>query len=846
MNLTTTTKSLTAVLLAGALISVYVPDNCFASAQGHAALQGGQGAPPASGGSGLAVRVATHPDEAQANVIKDDLIKEGFTLAKVQRAAQGQYEVVIPEIASRAQAEGVVADLIKSGYATSVEIVTPGVSPMAGLPSAAAEKVYRVEVAQFDSAEQATQASEVLRAESFVNFDIEEASGKHLLMVGTFRNEADAIQLVSEVKEAGFALATVVSRERMGGQTTGAQADLSALPADQQAPTREILEMAEKVANGQATSAEMQQLRSRIQQLNQSQRNILNQQEQNRAQEQSLAVKVFPLYREFDQALKNKNYDQAESILAQVRQIDPDNTHLARRTEVLQRERTGTSAAAPPGATGTIADPEAVQKTLNEARAAELSGNRPEARAKYQAVLAMDPANVEAKGKVAELSAPLATGAPADAAATEPAKGLDPKLLYGGGGLLALIILFLVWKKLSGRKDEPISTGMPAATNQYNFDVNAGDPLAESTAATTDFSAGSMSTQFDTPGLAGAGLGSGGMDNFSSIPVITADDEEEAPAPKPRKPVPAAPAEPESESVSLDDLGIDMSAVGTTDDSVALDTPEAPAQDDSVVSINLDEEAPFSDSRTYLSQTPVDIPSAPAPAASKSADDDLEALLKGTFAGGAQDEVAPKPVPDSGVDLSFAETAGPAVVFEESFDNEPTGSTPANWRGEYDYATLSITESDEPGHAKCLVFSKTEGVGSATYHLTFPNASGRVTAEFDIRCDEKNKFLLGFYLEKDEDFKQSVHTIIHQLDPSSPASLRLQGEATPYSMGTWKHVRFEVDLVAGTTTGYLDGEKVVDSAVLASPPEYLNTLSIRDNLATTGTLYLDNIRITEG
>jgi hypothetical protein len=44
---------------------------------------------------------------------------------------------------------------------------------------------------------------------------------------------------------------------------------------------------------------------------------------------------------------------------------------------------------------------------------------------------------------------------------------------------------------------------------------------------------------------------------------------------------------------------------------------------------------------------------------------------------------------------------------------------------------------------------------------------------------------------------------------------------------------------------WLNDNQVVNNQALANVPEYLNTLSIRDNLATTGMLYLDNIRITQ-
>jgi len=188
-----------------------------------------------------------------------------------------------------------------------------------------------------------------------------------------------------------------------------------------------------------------------------------------------------------------------------------------------------------------------------------------------------------------------------------------------------------------------------------------------------------------------------------------------------------------------------------------------------------------------------------------------------------------------------------SVVFEQTFDDEEVGSPPRGWQGEYEYATLVVDASNPAPNSKaCLKFEKRTGAGSAHYVCHFPKVSGIVIVEFDIRCDEKNKYLLGFYIEKDEDFKQSVHTIIHRLDSRSQPTLRVQGEPVPYDLGTWRHVKYELNLLTGLVTAYVDGQEIVREAKLATNPAYVNTLSIRDNLATTGVLYLDNIRIYKG
>lgn len=188
--------------------------------------------------------------------------------------------------------------------------------------------------------------------------------------------------------------------------------------------------------------------------------------------------------------------------------------------------------------------------------------------------------------------------------------------------------------------------------------------------------------------------------------------------------------------------------------------------------------------------------------------------------------------------------ANNGLYFEQTFEEETTGKQPRGWQGEYDYATLLVDDqSPAQGSGRCLKFEKRSGAGSANYVCQFPKASGRVIVEFDMRCDDKNKYLLGFYIEKDEDFKQSVHTIVHRTDTKSQPSLRIQGEPIPYELGTWRHIKYDLNLLAGLVNAFVDGLQVVKDAKLPTNPAYVNTLSIRDNLATVGVLLLDNIRI---
>lgn len=210
---------------------------------------------------------------------------------------------------------------------------------------------------------------------------------------------------------------------------------------------------------------------------------------------------------------------------------------------------------------------------------------------------------------------------------------------------------------------------------------------------------------------------------------------------------------------------------------------------------------------------------------------------------GTQPHTAPAPEP-SGATPQPVKQTDPNIFYQQDFEDEEVGVKPKNWNGDYEYAALAVAENDTGGQSKkCLRFEKKSGVGSAYYSCRFPNAGGRIAVEFDIRCDDKNKYLLGFYIEKDEDFRQSIHTIVHRTNSSANPTLRIQNESTPYEFGTWKHIRFEIDLPRHLIDGYADDQPIAMGVRLNSCPKVINTLSIRDNLATTGVLMIDNIKI---
>ncbi|GEM_PF-4450034 len=184
------------------------------------------------------------------------------------------------------------------------------------------------------------------------------------------------------------------------------------------------------------------------------------------------------------------------------------------------------------------------------------------------------------------------------------------------------------------------------------------------------------------------------------------------------------------------------------------------------------------------------------------------------------------------------------VVFLERFERAPLGEQPAPWKGTYPYATLTVENDDPPrGTSAYVSFRKREGEGKAYFSMQFPTVSGVISIEYDLRCNDKNKYLLGFFVEKDEDFQQSIHTKILRPEAQTTPQILLQGEKAPYLLGSWAHIKYVVNLNEGKVDGYIDATHIARGLHLPQAPKYLNTLSFRDHSQTVGDLAIANIAI---
>ncbi len=182
---------------------------------------------------------------------------------------------------------------------------------------------------------------------------------------------------------------------------------------------------------------------------------------------------------------------------------------------------------------------------------------------------------------------------------------------------------------------------------------------------------------------------------------------------------------------------------------------------------------------------------------------------------------------------------------ELAFEDDQLGQHPTGWEGDYEYASLTV-ESATPskGSNQYLCFQKREGRGKALYSYRFSEVSGgKVEIRFDLCCSEKNKFLLGFYIENQSDPKQSIHTKILLSEAQTTPTIHMHGESAPYLLGSWANIRYVIDLDEAKVDGYIDNTHVARDLPLQPNPGRFDTLSIRDNINATGVLLLNNIRV---
>ncbi len=535
------------------------------------------------------------------------------------------------------------------------------------------------------------------------------------------------------------------------------------------------------------------------------------------------------------------NFDEASRLLADWERADPLNLLIPAQQDEISRRRAAPPAAttAAPTATTMAVPPatdvprETFESLSAQATAAEQSGDLDGAKNLWRQAQNVpnitDTQNQQINDAISRISErEFQRTAPAPAA---PAGG-SWTILYAAiaGGLILLVVavvIVLVMRKKSAPAPPPARpVAVPPAAPKPAPKPEAPRQAAPTLAATSPLDASQQPS----------------TERFS-VKDLEELQAASAAAKKPRQSPPppvASPPVPRDSSVVM--------VAGLTDDDEASPATEvmdellapAPASSSSMadtVVAGTDSEAWKRIPLVREATTAADIPAhKPAAAPPPPAPPPPPAAAAGAVEVGSETQI------DTSIPAQQRVQAGRVLIYKQNFDEEEVGKLPRGWTGEYDYASLAVASRD--GKGNCMKFEKPTGSGSAFYSCKFPDAGGRVTVEFDLRCDNKNKYLLGFYIEKDADFRHSVHTVVHRdVVDVEKFYLRLQNETTAYSIGKWVHIRFHIDLTRSLVDGYIDDAPGAVGVRLTSRPRFVNTLSIRDNLATEGILLIDNIEI---
>lgn len=664
----------------------------------------------------------------------------------------------------------------------------------------------------------------------------------------------------------------------------------------------ETVQLERVLRSGDALAQEVIDLKKRFEQLTEGQKQIVRLIREKTEEESRKQQQVARLFDQVGKAMDEQDWDRAETFLAQIRELDPFNPKIELKERVIKNLRQNILFEGQDQFVDSMRAKE-ISAAKTSAQELEQQGNLEAAIAKWESVkTVVDTKSTEYRNALENIGR-LRGKINAQRRADDLRRSRQEYITYAIAGLLLVLILITIFLMLrSRRRDRELLRQVQELTMHPPLELAEGKTPLEIPELTTAKKRGrkkpAKPKADEAPPLPP-----------EPAPMAETVLGEQAPEPI-LPPEPEAPVEvPSEEELTIDTVSLDQTEPEMPSiplDKIEEQPVEetAPPEHEKVAPVEMEpdvlleptpsegkmqekEEEKEEPLYSSISLEGIDLgPTTPEETAGegKSAGIDvdlgIDELLSAGIPGArekAPDEtqkvrkpeekhppLAEQPTPQAPVkeeppipepapvakEISTQEqeeeVTAAGIVYEQDFDNEPLGKKPKNWTGDYEYATLAVSnESPAPGSKQHLKFEKKAGAGSAYYSCKFPDVTGELEINFDIRCDDKNKYLLGFYIEKDNDFRQSVHTIIHRTEAKAKPTLRIQGEPTPYELKTWRHVRYLINLRSGTVTGYVDDEIVADNVKLANPPRSLNSLSIRDNLATLGVLLVDNIKIVK-
>lgn len=806
-------------------------------------------AAPPSGGDGGTWRIVSLSDltEADAKQRAKEVESEVAGMQVVALPGASGWNIYIGAFRTEQEAASTSERLAREGVVvTGYEFVREG-----GRAGATAKTTGpRVSGGDFDNETQAFEARSKLTFAGFYPVEVVERGGRYLVYVGQFHASAgEAERFAEQVRARGFLDAKVdaapggtVLRPEMRMEPTTAEDILQAgqrrgvtFTAEESQQLADILKkQEEELSRGGETAETITRLQEQMALLKAEQKAVVQQLQEERTRQALLAEKKENLRNETTNHISAGRFNEAGRAIEELRKIDPGLATLLEERLTLERATKSTTSAS---------DDRTAQGLAQQARDLESRGDLQAAQQLWLQVRdkATGALADEARQKISELNQRIidANNQQSGSAASATSQTITYVILGAVGLVVLVVIAFVVMLTRQRKREKEMIEQMQRRSS------GAGAAPAPAPAAPKKAEKPAKAAPA-APATGSALSGMAAAPPPAAMPSVNIFGDEPKPGAKsaPTKEetpqtVPATAPPTESSSIELPGF--------------ASAPPAAPPETNVRIRPGVTSPAPGQGETIQLSPPAAVAPNTPSPVPPSSD------LLTPTPLPVMMNQLHEAPttfvdvasMPPAG-DVAAATPGGgvvaaPAlagVFFQQDFEAEQVGQPPKGWKGQYEYSTLLISEDGANGpKSKCMRFEKKTGAGGAYYALKFPDASGRICAEFDIRCDDKNRYLIGFYIEKDEDFRQAISTIVHRTNTTSPPTLRLQGETAPYEFGKWVHVKFIIDLPRSLVDGWVDDVSVAAGVRLAQAPKVLNTLSIRDNSATTGILMIDNVKI---
>ena len=185
------------------------------------------------------------------------------------------------------------------------------------------------------------------------------------------------------------------------------------------------------------------------------------------------------------------------------------------------------------------------------------------------------------------------------------------------------------------------------------------------------------------------------------------------------------------------------------------------------------------------------------------------------------------------------------VIFEQEFNALQVQQKPENWKGEYEKASLTISENPliSPGR-KYLKFNKEICNEEVLFCMLIPDTGRKPVFEFELCCMGVGEDPLGLYLESVDSEEISLGTQFQTDSTSQQIHVRMGDHSQPYASGEWWLFRYELDLEKGTYNGYKDDKQIVEEAPLPSSVLAFDLISLKAHAEAEGSLLMRKLTVS--